>query len=322
MILIVIICGILFFCLLLLLITYMRYDHSKVAQRMHNYIAGNDGQSDFARARNRETWQEQFMYIVHILSGYFTKLRRTQNLDKKMQQAGLPLLGSEFIIITGIISAAAALVTALMTLHWYMAVAAATAAAVICQVYLNLKITKRRQAFTNQLGDTLSMIADAMRSGFSFMQSIELAAREMKPPIGEEFAKMLAETRMGIPTEQALQSMADRVASRDFDLIMAAVLIQRQVGGDLSYILDNISSTVVSRIKMKREIKTLTSQGRMSGSILLALPFAMAAILSFMNPAYLQPLITKPVGHMAVGGAIVLEIIGYIVIQRIVDIDV
>ena len=116
--------------------------------------------------------------------------------------------------------------------------------------------------------------------------------------------------------------MTKRIQSPDFSLVVSAVLIQRQVGGNLAQILDNISETINDRIRMRREVMALTAQGRMSGVILVVLPFALAAILKSINPGYLDPLFSEPVGRMAVGGSLVMILIGCVVIKKIVDIDI
>ena len=116
--------------------------------------------------------------------------------------------------------------------------------------------------------------------------------------------------------------MTKRIQSPDFNLVVAAVLIQRQVGGNLAQILDNISETINDRIRMRREVMALTAQGRMSGLILVALPFALAALLKSINPGYLDPLFNEPMGRMAVAGSLVMIVIGCVVIKKIVDIDI
>ncbi len=168
----------------------------------------------------------------------------------------------------------------------------------------------------------LTMTSNALRAGFSFMQAVEMISREMDDPIGGEFAEVMREMRLGASLEKALESMSKRVQSKDFELVVTAVLIQRQVGGNLAQILDTISETVEERIRMRREVKSLTAQGRASGVVLAAIPPALAAILSLVNPDYLQPLLTENLGRIAAAGAIVMEIIGFYVINRIVSIEI
>ena len=154
------------------------------------------------------------------------------------------------------------------------------------------------------------------------MQAFELIAREMDAPIGREVQKVVNEVNVGATLETALENMQKRVESPDFELVVTAVLIQRQVGGNLAQILDTISETIQERIRMRREVMALTAQGRMSGMVLGALPIVLAGILMFVNPDYLKPLIEETVGQIAVLGAIILEIVGFVVIRKIVDIKV
>ena len=166
------------------------------------------------------------------------------------------------------------------------------------------------------------MVANAMRAGFSFLQAMDLVSKEMEPPISDEFKHVMRDIGLGASVERALDDMDKRVGSPDFSLVVTAVLIQQQVGGDLAHILDTISDTIQDRIRMRREVRTLTAQGRMSGWVLAILPFGLGALISVMNPSYMEPLFTERVGQIAIGAAVVMVLIGFFVIQRIVDIDV
>jgi len=147
-------------------------------------------------------------------------------------------------------------------------------------------------------------------------------AREMLPPISVEFARTVKETNLGIPMEDALVSMAKRVNSKDFDLVITSVLIQRQVGGNLAEILDNIARTIRERVRIRNEIKTLTAQGRISGVIVGLLPFGLALAIYLLNPEYISLLFVHPVGKMLLAGGFVGQLIGILLIRRIVAIEV
>ena len=166
------------------------------------------------------------------------------------------------------------------------------------------------------------MVANAMRAGFSFLQAMDLISKEMEPPISDEFRHVMRDINLGATVERALDDMDKRVGSPDFSLVVTAVLIQQQVGGDLAHILDTISETIQDRIRIRREVRTLTAQGRMSGWVLAALPVVTGLLISAISPGYMDPLLTNRVGHIAIAIAIVLEIIGFFIIQRIVNIDV
>ena len=160
-----------------------------------------------------------------------------------------------------------------------------------------------------------------MRAGYSFQQAMDVVASEMEPPMSTEFARVTADVTMGVNLETALEQMNRRVNSSDFELVVTAVLIQREVGGNLALILDTISDTINERIRMKREINALTAQGRFSAWVLLILPFVVAAFCYVFNNEQFMMLFEEETGRIAVVVAIVLEILGFFVIQKIVDIE-
>ena len=149
-----------------------------------------------------------------------------------------------------------------------------------------------------------------------------MISKEMEPPISDEFKHVMRDINLGASIERALEDMDRRVNSPDYSLVVTAVLIQQQVGGDLAHILDTISETIQDRIRMRREVKTLTAQGRMSGWVLVALPVLTGLLVSSISPGYMEPLLNEKIGQIAICAAIVMDIIGYLVIQKIVDIDV
>ncbi len=315
-------CGVLVFIAFVFFLEYARRNRSAISQRMRYYADAAPRPEDPRTPQSDEKLADSLMKMVRSIARKLQAIRRAEGLDFKMQQAGLPLLGSEFVVVAIFGAIFAGIVTMLLTMNIANAVLVGFVALFGEWMYVEYRIKHRRETFTNQLGDCLTMVANAMRAGFSFLQAMELVAKEMEPPISEEFAKVMREMNVGARMEQALEDMDKRVGSPDFSLMVTAVLIQRQVGGSLAQILDTISSTINERIRMRNEVMALTAQGRASGWVLAALPIGLAGILTFVNPGYLQPLIEDPLGKMAIVGGIVLEIVGFIVIQRIVDIEV
>lgn len=316
------ICGFLVFLMFVLFIGYTRQSRSLINQRMRYYAEGAAGSGIGTRGSSGKQLSEHFMDFVKSVAGYFQRVRRAGDLDLKMQQAGLPLLGYEYLIIAIIGAVLAGVAAMMMTLKFSVAITVALATILGEWFYVKYRINKRRAAFVNQLGDCLITVANALRAGFSFLQAMELVAREMEPPISEEFERATREMNLGGRMENVMEDMDLRVDSPEFSLVITAVLIHRQVGGNLAHILDTISETINERIRMRREVLSLTAQGRASGWVLALLPVGLAAVLGIINPSYLTPLIEEPVGRIAIAGAVVLEIIGFIVIKRIVDIEV
>ena len=245
-----------------------------------------------------------------------------QALDFRMRQAGIPLLGGEFMVLLVVSALAAFLIGWMLTLELATAFLLGGLVAAAIWIFVAWRAYRRRNAFTEQLGDCLTTVANALRAGYSFPQAVEVVAKEMEPPISDEFAQVSREVSMGVPLEAALEAMGRRVGSADLDLMITSVLIQREVGGNLAQILDNIGDTIQERIRMKREIFALTAQGRLSAWVLIVLPFVMALFMYIFKPEHIMVLIDDPLGRTAMFVSLFLEVVGYIVIQKIVHIDV
>lgn len=282
-----------------------------------NYFAGVQ---QAPREQAKLTPKAVLYRCIESIANGLGRLQQGKRIELMMQQADWPIRGTEFEAILLLWGGLVGLVTFLVTLKGAMFFAGLLAGILLGMALLGLRIRRRRKKFTNQLGDMLTMVANALRAGFSFMQAFELIAREMDAPMGREVQLVVNEVNLGNTLESALDNMQRRVASPDFELVVTAVLIQRQVGGDLASILDTISETIAERVRMRRETQTLTAQGRLSGWVLVLIPFALGGFLSVVNPGYLQPLFDTELGRMCMVGAIVSELIGILVIRRIVDI--
>lgn len=282
-----------------------------------NYFAGV--QQD--RSQKQKLTPKTVLYnCIEAIAKALGRLQHGRRIELLMQQADWPIRGTEFEAILLLWGGLVGLITFLVTLKGAMFFAGALAGILMGLALLGLRIRRRRKKFTNQLGDMLTMVANALRAGFSFMQAFELISREMDAPMGREVQLVVNEVNLGNTLESALDNMQRRVASPDFELVVTAVLIQRQVGGDLASILDTISETIAERVRMRREVMALTAQGRASAMVVGLVPIALAGALSIFNPNYLKPLIETDMGHMFIIAAVVLELIGVLIIRRIVDI--
>ena len=195
--------------------------------------------------------------------------------------------------------------------------------------WLNGRKSSRLRAFNKQLPDTVTLIANALRAGSSFLQAIELVVREARPPISIEFGRVIREVNLGLPFDVALENMVKRVKSEDFELMATAIAIQHQVGGNLAEILDSIAFTIRERIRIKGEIRTLTAQQRLSGYVVGALPFFLAFFIFLAAPTFFDPMFIKPPDVLGIPlGLVLLSIAvmamgaGFYFIRRIVDIEV
>lgn len=247
---------------------------------------------------------------------------RRSRLDLMMVRAGLPLLGSEFLAISAGGALLVFIIFALVTRNPVTGLLALLLFLAADFVFVQRRITKRLNNFQRQLADCLSLVANSLRAGFSFLQTMEIISREMEPPMSTEFERVMRDTSLGKSLDEALHDMDERVGSADFSLVVTAVLIQQQVGGNLATILDTIRSTITERIRIRREVNTLTAQGKMSGIVLACIPVALALFFYITSPEYLTPLLTTDIGKVAIIGTVFLVIVGFIIIRKIVDIKV
>jgi tight adherence protein B len=256
----------------------------------------------------------------------------TERIKIRIAKADAKLRVSEYLAIQAICA------IGFGAIAWFVfdqiiifAVIAAIFGLFIPSVYLRIAANRRLRAFEGQLSDTLNLWVNALRSGYSVLQAMEAIATELPPPISVEFERVVQEVRLGLTVSQSLSNMLRRIPSEDLDLVVTAVNIQREVGGNLAEVLDTISFTIRERVRIKREIRTLTAQGRLSGWIISFLPLALALILLAINGEYMRelwvredPMIfgTIPCGWIVIGTGLLMMAIGIYAIQRIVDVEV
>lgn len=300
----------------------IRENKRNVVVKRMEFFSGNASVAKEELIDDSQPLQERLMGKVRAVASYWRRVHQNSDLDLKMQQADWPLLGSEFQVILVVVSAAVGFFALLLTFDLFMMLSGFVGTLLAGMVYLKLHIANRQKAFLNQLGDTLVMVSNALRAGFSFMQAMELISKEMEPPIGVEFQKVINEINLGATVDTAMENMGKRMQSPDFDLVVTAVLIQRQVGGNLSQVLDTISDTINERIRMRREISALTAQGKLSGIIVGVIPIFIAWFVYSQNNHYFDPMMESPMGKGLLVLAVLLELVAVFIIRKIIDIDV
>jgi tight adherence protein B len=189
-------------------------------------------------------------------------------------------------------------------------------------VYVALMRGRRLKAFNDQLSDTINLMVNGIRAGYSVMQAMEAVSEEMGPPISVEFGRVVREVQLGITLEQALDNMLRRITSDDLDMMITAIKVQREVGGNLAEVLDSISYTIRERVRIKGEIQALTSYGRGAGNLLSALPIILSVVIYLISPSFMGQLFEDPCGWIMIGISILGIIAGYLIIRKIVNIDV
>ena len=246
--------------------------------------------------------------------------RRLEQIADELYVAGVALRPEEFIsiwVFTGGIIPAIALFLGAPTSICIGLVVVGAAAPIS---WVTLKRNKRLSLFGTQLSDALTIICNALRVGQSFQTAMKNVADEMEEPISREFMRVYRETQYGMPLETSLERLIARTKNSDLELVCSAVVIQRQIGGNLAIILENISDTINQRIQLRGEVKTMTSAGRMSGYIVGALPVFIILLLMFINPDYIDIFFTTESGRTMLIVCVVMEIIGFAIVQKIVNI--
>ncbi len=257
------------------------------------------------------------------------------NLSRELARADLKLKPSEFLFIwAGSIIG----VPVLMIIFGFFFKALQSPIALLIgamvgfllpRFWLNRRKGGRLNSFNKQLPDTITLIANALRAGSSFLQAIELVVRESRPPVSVEFGRVIREVNLGLPFDQALENMVRRVRSDDLELMATAISVQHQVGGNLAEILDSIAYTIRERVRIKGEIRTLTAQQRLSGYVVGMLPIGLAGFLFVAAPGFMDPMFANPPGIAGLPAGVIILVfggimmfIGFMFIRRIVDIEV
>jgi tight adherence protein B len=243
------------------------------------------------------------------------------NLRAFLQQADTQLTPSKFFILTGVLTVAPVLILPLCRVPLALAPLGALFG-LVPFLFLFFKRKRRMAQFAKQLPEALELISRALRAGHSLASGFKLVADEVGDPIGTEFERCYEAQNLGVPLEQAIEEMTDRVPNLDLRFFATAVILQRQTGGDLAEILDKIGYLVRERFKIWGQIQALTGEGRLSGIVLLALPPCLFIVMWRLNPSYCMTLFTDPMGHQMLAGAIILQVVGALVIRKIVNIKV
>jgi tight adherence protein B len=245
-----------------------------------------------------------------------------EKLDAQLEAAGVNLRSGEFVVATVGAALLGAVLGAAILQNVVLAGVIGLVGAAVPTLALRMALGRRADKMREQLPDVLTIMASSLRAGHSFLQALDTVAREIPAPANVEFQRLVAEIRLGRPAEDALEALADRVGSSDFRWAVLAVNIQREVGGNLAEILDNVSDTLRERATMRRQIRVLTAEGRLSAWVLAILPVAIGVYMFAVNPEYISLLFTTQVGLFMTGVAGVLMVLGILWMRKIVDIDV
>ena len=268
---------------------------------------------------NAESRSPMFQRLLVSTEGLLGKLKYWQHAGFLLQQADMPLRPAELFYIQLGLGAVLGILSLLFGAPALVSVILFAAGLIAPYLYVKRKAGKRTKKFEAQLPDTLVAVAASLRAGHSFAQAMSTIVKDGGEPAAKEFGRVEAETRLGRSTDDALQAMADRLASRNFEFVVLAVNIQRQVGGSLAEILDMVADTVREREQFSRKVKALTAMGRASAYVLIGMPFFIGIALSAINFTYISPLFTTGPGHIMLIAGFVLIGVGSLILRKMVN---
>jgi tight adherence protein B len=243
-------------------------------------------------------------------------------LKEDLARADLTLTVTEYLLIRGAVIVVAFLIGFLLQRNLLVALVTGAGGAFLPTLYVRSRQSRRLKAFDGQLPDVLDHLQGSLRAGYGLLQAVEWVSRQIPDPAGMEFERVLREVQLGRTLLDALDSMVRRIPSDDLALIITAIKIQYEVGGSLAEVLETVSHTIRERVRIYREIRVLTSQQRYSGYVLIALPIGLAAFLLVVNPEYEMRLFEPGPTLCIPIGAVIMMVIGYIIMRKIVEIEV
>lgn len=298
-----------------------------IARRMDEFIIPVPGAAPDIKTRRGRRERRRRAAPVYVQSDDSAASRSfTVTLARDLARADLKITVGEFMVITVVLASVGGLIGFALPLggHFLLGVILLAAGFYSPRIYVNRRKNKRQALFNQQLADVITLMSGSLRSGYSLLQAMELVAREAPQPVAGEFDRVVREVGLGLSPEEALANLVERMQSEDLELLVTAVNVQREVGGNLVEVLDTISATIRDRVKLIGEVKVLTAQQQYSGYIIAMLPVALALLLGVINPSYMLGVFQDTIwcGWTMAGCSFIMIFAGFLLIRRIVNIKV
>lgn len=310
------------YCLIFLLVAFIVVALLRSLDKSYIYQQRLNQLMEFEKsAGSKGRISSNSISIVERLTKLIAPRTINEEIQAELVRAGIPLKAYEYIGLSALVILVVPVVLYALTGNFWLAVISVIVGMLIPRFYLKRKKENRIQALNQQLGDSLVVMANALRAGFGFQQAMDTVRREMPPPISTEFSWTLREMNLGVSQEEALMNLGRRTRSDDLDMVITGIIIQRQVGGNLAEILENISQTIRERNKIKREVRVLTAQGRLSGMIIGGLPLLLIAGMLIINPEFFKVMVTDTRGIIMLSIGAMMELIGIVIIKKIISFD-
>ncbi len=298
-------------------ISFARRSSDKAIEERLDLYSGRGGADEKEGAQRKKRRS-----AMDGLDEAMTRRGFAANMRTDLARADLKLRVPEFLAITILVAVLFVLLGKLLLGSPLLALLAGVVGFFVPRFYVGSRKRKRLNTFNDQLGDTITLLANSLRSGYSIVQSMDTVANQLPDPMAGEFHRITQEIGLGLHYEQALNNMLRRMPSDDLDFMITAINIQGKVGGNLAEILDTIGHTIRERVRIKGEIRVLTAQQMISGYMLSAIPIILGLVLYMINKDYMLNLFRDPCGWIMVGVAAIMIFMGFMIIKKIVNIEV
>jgi tight adherence protein B len=280
------------------------------------------------KAAEREPSQElallrdEMLSQIPALDNLLRRSARISNLQVVLEQAGMEMRAGTVLLLGVVCAVILGVATLLISKSVMFGWVALLLGAILPYSYASFRRSRRFAKFEELFPEAIDTLARAVRAGHAFTTALELISNEVAEPIASEFRKLFEEQKFGMPVRDALMNLAERIPLVDVKFFVTAVMLQRETGGNLAEILDNLSYMIRERFKILRQVRVFTAQGRLTMLLLMCLPPVIVIVMEIMNPSFIRPLFDDPIGHTLIVGGLVLQTLGYFVIRKIIQIQV
>ncbi len=298
------------------------FDQRKAQARLLRNRLSSDETRDEPAVRDAALLRDQVLSGIPAFDSYLRKSDRVSELRKKLAQGNVDVRAGNFLMLCAISALMFALLAAIVGNNILYGWLGGLVGFFIPYAYASHLRSKRFKKFEEQFPSAIDTLARAVRAGHAFTTALEMIANEVAEPVAGEFRQLFEEQKYGLPVRDALLNLTDRIPLVDVKFFVTAVMLQRETGGNLAEILDNLSYVIRERFKILRQVRVHTAQGRLTMVLLMSLPPTIVVVMQFMNPGFIQPLFVDKIGHILIVAGITLQTMGYFVIRKIIRIRV
>jgi len=295
---------------------------SAQARLLKERLSGQGKGGANAAVEELELVRDEQMSQIPALDGLLRRSERVSAVQKMLDQAGMSMRAGNFLGLCALGGIAASILVYMVARRVEIAWVALLVGFLLPYSYASYQRSRRFSKFEELFPEAIDTLARAVRAGHAFTTALEMISSEVNEPVAGEFRQLYEEQKFGMPVRDALMNLTQRMPSVDVKFFVTAVMLQRETGGNLAEILDNLSYVIRERFKIQRQVRVYTAQGRLTMALLMGMPPIIVTVMMILNPGFIKPLFSDPIGHTLVVAGITLQTVGYFVIRKIIKIQV